>query len=259
MRTSKELSPNQDTYKELRRKLKRRLRDLKKRGFTPSRAFKEEWTGDMPDKVKSSLLNKMKNVLENIYKYVRYYDPLTEKYISGLERRKQEKSESARKAAETRRERARERDKYWEEYDESFDYDTSEEYLNALPEEKLQAIQLVEEMLDEWSTSPDWTPELQALKQEDHDTIANVFKGARNTLGDDVVAENIINNQFELLPLLNEALYESGNKYKLFSGSGREGIRKAIDRITAIIYGRPLTVAESKKLAELSERTNESE
>ena len=260
MSKKNKLTPNQDKYKELRRRLKRRLSDLKKRGMTPNKAFSEEWVStEFPENLNKRLLKKMQQALDNIYKYVRYYDPLKEVYISGEERRKQERSEAVRKAWETRRENARRTDQYWEDYENNFGYSTDEEYLNGLLEEALQAIQVVEEMLDDWSPNTGWTNELQALKQEDHDTVLNIFNGARNALGDDVVARNIIDNQAELLPLLNEVLYDSGDKYKLFSGSGREGMRKAIGRIMYILYGRPLTVEESIRLTEISEGINESE
>lgn len=259
MSKKKKLTPNQDKYKELQKRLKRKLRDVKKRGFTPNSAFDENILNELPKRVTEASLKKLQEIRENIYDYLRYYSPLREVYISGTERKKQEQVESARKAAETRRENARRTDKFWEDYEDQFGYDYSKGYLESLPEESLQAIQQIEEILDEWSPNSNWNSELQALKQEDKDTIKNVFDGARQSLGDDVVARNIINNQTELLSILNNALYDSGNKYKVFSGSGREGMRKAIERITAILYGRPLTVQESINITSISENLNESE
>ena len=43
MSKKNKLTPNQDKYKELQKRLKRKLRDVKKRGFTPNRAMREEW------------------------------------------------------------------------------------------------------------------------------------------------------------------------------------------------------------------------
>ena len=65
MSKKNKLTPNQDKYKELRRRLKRKLRDVKKRGMTPNRAFNEEWLGDeIPDKVRKSTLEKMQKALK---------------------------------------------------------------------------------------------------------------------------------------------------------------------------------------------------
>ena len=65
MSKKNKLTPNQDKYKELRRRLKRKLRDVKKRGMTPNRAFNEEWLGDeIPEKVRKPMLEKMEKALK---------------------------------------------------------------------------------------------------------------------------------------------------------------------------------------------------
>ena len=246
-----------DTYKELQKRLKRRLRDLKKRGFTPNRAMNEEWlSSEFPTRITQSKIEKFQEAYKNIYDYVKYYNPITEEYISGTERRKQERSIAARKGAETRRQRALERDRFWEEYDDNFGYDYSQEYLDSMPEEALQILSEIEGMVDEWSPSESWSSELTSLKMEDRETLKSVFQGARDALGDTQLVNNIKSHEYELLSLLNQILYESGSKYRLM---GRDGVQFAIQRVRDIFYGQASTVRESMELSELAERINESE
>ena len=49
----------------------------------------------------------------------------------------------------------------------------------------------------------------------------------------------------------------SGSTYKEYSA--REGVQIDIQKFTEILYGRPLTVAESKDISDMMERMNEGE
>lgn len=258
MSKKNKLTPNQDKYKELRRRLKRRLSDLKKRGMTPNKAFDEEWVStEIPEKPNKRLLKKMQQALDNIYKYVRYYDPLKEVYISGEERRIEERAEAARKGWEKRRENAKQLDLYW--YGSGTNEENAKEYLESLPDETDATFNTIKELIDNWSADAKWDDELQTIKREDRDQLKSVFDGAIAELGQEQVIRNVAKNKNEIIALVSEVLFESGNKFKIFSGSGREGVRKAIDKLATLFWGRPLTVQESKKLAELAESLNESQ
>lgn len=254
MSKKNKLTPNQDKYKELRRRLKRRLSDLKKRGMTPNKAFKENWVSEeIPEKVNKSLLEKMQKALKNIYQYVRYYDPLKEVYISGEERRKQERSEASRKGWERRRETAMKIDQFWEEFDnEQEQYN----YFHNLPDEETMILDQVEEMILNWEASPTWSNELKEIKREDRNLLKSIFDGAVNELGRTQVAHNISGRSEELLQYVNDVLYASGDKFKR---SGRDGVMNRIQQIRDILYARSSTVEESIELTRLAERLNEGE
>lgn len=257
MARKNKLTPNQDTYKELRRRLKRKLRDLKKRGMTPNRAFNEEWLGnEIPDKVRKATLEKMRKALKNIYEFVRYYDPLKEKYISGVERRKQERAEAARKGWEKRREDAMKIDQFWEDFDEYRDVYESYEYWGSLPNEEMLILEEVEHQILTWEASPTWSEELKAIKREDRNLLKSILDGAINELGRTQVAHNIKGRSEELLQYVNDVLYSSGDKFKR---SGRDGVMNRIQQIRDILYGRPSTVEESIELTRLAESLNEGE
>ena len=226
--------------------------------MTPNRAFNEEWLGDeIPDKVRKPMLEKMEKALKNIYDFVRYYDPLKEVYISGEERRKQERAEAARKGWEKRRENAKPLDLFW--YGSGTNQENAQEYMESLPDETVATFNTIKELIDNWSADAKWDDELQTIKREDRDQLKSVFEGAIAELGQEQVIRNVAKNKTLIIQLVSEVLFESGNKFKIFSGSGREGVRKAIDKLATLFWGRPLTVEESKKLSSLTERLNESE
>lgn len=261
MSKKKKLTPNQDKYKELQRRLKRKLRDVKKRGFTPNRAMKEEWLNpEVPKGITKRQIEKLQSALSNIYDYVRYYNPLTDQYISGTERRKQERSEASRKSWETRRENIRrakeERDRFWDEYYDVMEQGDYEGYFDDVPDESELILDQVKSMINSWQPDPRWSNQLTSIKQEDVNILDSILMGAIGEQGTVQVARNINENGTELLQLINQILYESGNKFKL---SGREGVRYSIQRVRDIIYGRASTVRESIELTELAEKLNESE
>ena len=255
MSKKKKLTPNQDKYKELQKRLKRRLRDVKKRGFTPNRAIKEEWlNGEIPKGIRKAQLEKIEKVIENIYQYVKYYDPLKEIYISGEERRKQERAEAVRKGWEVRRENIRrakeEIDKFW--------YDFDEEYtpFEQLPKEEELILDQIESLLRNWQPDPQWSDYFSRLKSEDVDLLSNVYHGAIDSLGRTQVARNANAHAEELLRIINEILYYIGTKHTV---SSLDSGRSKIQRVRDILYGNVSTVGESIELTELSERLNESE
>ena len=254
MSKKNKLTPNQDKYKELRRRLKRKLRDVKKRGMTPNRAFNEEWLGDeIPEKVRKSTLEKMQKALKNIYEFVRYYDPLKEVYISGVERRKQERSEASRKGVKKRREDAMKIDQFWDDFDNEQE---QRDYFNSIPYEEDLILRQAEDLINNWQPDPRWSPELQAIKREDRNLLKSVLDGAIADLGRTQVARNVNKHAEEFLSLVNEILYVSGSKYK---DTGREGVRYAIQRVRDILYDSASTVRESIELTELAEQLNEGE
>lgn len=245
----KELTDLQKEYKDLANKLKRKIKDINKRGYVIS--FPEI------KKITKKTIEKLEEVRENIYKYAKYYDPLSETYISGEERRKQEKEIAARKGWETRR--RKEALKYYEENrkPESFAelVDKSREE-HGMPSEARKIMMEVLDWIDTWSPSPIWSNELQALKQEDHDKLSNLVHGAIDEFGLDQCIRNIKEKASRFRALCQDILYLSGSKYK---EEGREGVRVALNEISSIIKGRPLTVQEAMDIEDIGAELNESE
>lgn len=266
---AKKPTANQTAYMELVAEIKRKFKRIGKRGYVPlDNIYKEE----TPKYVQQKQLNKLKNIVENIYQFAKYYNPLTDKYIVGTERRKQERAEAARKGWETRRENeAKRRAEEIEREQREKGYDnggvTEEEIKRkarkqaedeqGLPRETEVAFQRIQDMIDNWSPSSLWSEELKRIKTNDRNTLKSVLDGAISSLGKEQVIRNCIDNEYELIGIVQRVLYTSGSQYKDYSA--REGVQIDIQKFTEILYGRPLTVAESKDITDMMERMNEGE
>lgn len=228
---------NKQQYEDLVRKIEKRFKDIGKRGFEP---LDNIYGKETPKRVLQKHLNKLENIVKNIYKFARYYDPIKDKFISGEERRKQERASAARKGWEKRRQR--------------------EEKTEDIPRETDLVLRQIEELINSWSPSSQWSAELQAIKAEDRNTLKSVLEGAIARLGRETVAMNCLNSEIEVIDIVNRVLYESGDNFRRYGiNSGREGVQRDIIRFRAIIEGRPLTVREAMETTEWMEESNEGE
>ena len=273
---AKKPTANQTAYMELVAEIKRKFKRIGKRGYVPlDNIYKKE----TPKRVLQKQLTKLKNVAENIYQFAKYYDPLKDSYIIGTERRKQERAEASRKGWETRRaneakKRAEELAKEQIEAEKAKqeqkqkDSGINEEEIRrkakkqaeeeqGLPRETEVAFQQIEDLINNWSESILWSEELKRIKRADRNTLKSVLDGAINSLGREQVIRNCVNHERDLIDIVNRVLYGSGSKYKEYSA--REGVQIDINKFTEILYGRPLTVAESKDISDMMERMNEGE
>ena len=273
---AKKPTANQTAYMELVAEIKRKFKRIGKRGYVPlDNIYKEE----TPKRVLQKQLTKLKNVAENIYQFAKYYDPLKDSYIIGTERRKQERAEASRKGWETRRaneakRRAEELAKEQIEAEKAKqeqgqkDSGINEEDIRrkarkqaedeqGLPREAEVAFEQIKSLIDNWAPSSLWSEELKRIKTNDRNQLKSTFEGAINSLGREQVVRNCLNHETELIDIVHRVLYLSGSTYKDYSA--REGVQIDIRKFTEIIWGRPLTVAESKEVSEMMERLNEGE
>ena len=293
---AKKPKTNREAYMDLVSEIKRKFKDIGNRGYVPlDNIYKEE----TPKHVLQKQLTKLKNVVENIYQFAKFYDALEDKYILGTERRKQERSEAAYKGWKTRRAneakrrteellrqaqaqaepvsnepteqlesepmadhyeelRKQDRENYEKELErrrQAFQQTMQEMQLKAETEFVLSNI---EELVDRWDESLVWSESLKSVKRVDVDTLKNVLEGTIKSLGREQVALNCLNNQTELMEIVTRVLYASGDTYKQYGiDSGRSGVQRDIAKFKEIIYGRKLTVEESKEISEMMERFNE--
>ena len=273
---AKKPTANQTAYMELVAEIKRKFKNISKRGYVPlDNVYKDE----TPKRVLQKQLTKLKNIAENIYQFAKYYDPLKDSYIVGTERRKQEYSEAARKGWETRRaneakRRAEEIAKQQIEEEKAKqeqgqeDGGVNEEEIKrkarkqaedeqGLPRETEVAFEQIQSLINNWTPSSLWSEELKRIKTNDRNQLKSAFEGAINSLGREQVIRNYVNHESELIDIVHRVLYTSGSTYKDYSA--REGVQIDIRKFIEIIYGRPLTVAESKDINDMMERLNEGE
>lgn len=218
------------------RNLKRRVKTKEKRGYSVSKNV-------IPKKPKvirpESIQNLKKRTGEYIAKRSIYVSPTGT--IRGEVRLKQERSEAAKKGAETRR---NDLYKWW---NEEPSYEPSDELYLILNN-------LVEDF-ESWTPSDYWSKELADYKRRDRDRGWGILQGAINELGETVVAENAKKHALRLTELENKILYESGNEYKEDARTGE--INNALNEFNELLRGRALTRQESIVLtseAEMTER-----
>lgn len=273
-------------YKALLNKLKRKARDVNKRGYT----IPEDLIPEMPKKRFQKYLQELKERVENIYDYVYYVKQETGEYFTGLQRRGQERREAAQKATKTRQRNENirrieqfERDfkKFYEENREAIeegDYlripednknlrnrpenvfkqprKPTQEELDTLPHEAEIILDRIYSEIEKWQPDPRWSSELENIKRDDTNQLRSVIDGAINQLGREQVIRNLAANAEEFEALCMEIMYVSGSaRVEL----GREGVRIDLVKITQFVWGRSLTVEESQILQHQAEMYNEYE
>lgn len=244
-----------EAQKQLEREVKKNLRRIKrfiksaeKRGYT----FSESAIPSLPKKITEKTLQRFEAIRpQQLYKKSVYVSPTGTK-VKGTKRRTEERSISAKKAAETRKRFYEERKyKYDTTPDESFYIDSSGEYfIDYAPDVTTLVLDTVKSMIDNWTPDSRWSKELAKLKEHDVNILRNILNSAIAELGERQVALNCENHAEEIITIANQVLYESGNSFKQ---TGRDGMQVQIQRFAAIIRGKPLTVSESIELTSLAE------
>ena len=289
-KSTSNLTPKQKEYdkqyKALVNKLKRKAKDINKRGYT----IPEDLIPEMPKKRFQKYLQELKERVENIYEYVYYVKQETGEYFTGLQRRGQERREAAQKAVQKRKRNENiraieqfERDfkKFYEENREAIeegDYlripednrnlrnrpenvfkpprKPTQEELDTLPHEAEIILDRIYSEIERWQPDPRWSSQLENIKRDDTNQLRSVIDGAINQLGREQVIRNLAANAEEFEALCMEIMYVSGSaRVEL----GREGVRIDLVKITQFVWGRSLTVEESQILQHQAEMYNEYE
>ena len=260
MAKKEKLTDLQREYKDLANKLKRKIKDINKRGYVIT----------MPEvkRVTKRTIDKLKEIQENIYAYAKYYDPILNKYVSGEVRRKQERIIAAKKGWEKRR--MNEAIRYFEEHpmtDEKFkdlvgkrreaqsgERNAKLTGIEAYPNEALEILRKVNKMIEDWQPLPEWSAWLSSLKRQDRNALKAIIDGAINEFGWKQCAKNIKAEATWFFNLSEHILYESESRK---GGSSRDEIRRDLIEVATIIRGRALTVEESIDITDLEEELNE--
>ena len=232
-KSQEQLNLEQEVKKEQQR-IKRRVRDLKRKGYTVS----EKAVPEIP-----------KNITEKtLYRFQTQYtsSKILEKSVftnpqgvtvSGTQHFKEALSERSKKAAQTRKQ-------YYK-----------REPTKVVTQQRANRIDTtldrIEDQLSEWTPNHYWSEELTKYKERDKNRVSGILQGAIEMLGREQVALNAMEKSTELNAAFDKALYESGNKY--VEDSRNNEINMAINRIATILFGGSLTPAQSEYLTSLGE------
>lgn len=252
-RTREEQLALESQVKTERQKVVRRVRDITKRGYSLPKNFIPNLPQNITD---ATLRNFQKYTVEYVYKHAVYISPEGTK-ITGTKRRKQERSEAAKKGAETRRQR------YYDSHPMS-----KKGTSKVLPKEENVVINNIQEQIsmftiedieyhiNEWLIDDKWSRELTILKNRDVNLLSETLANAINEFDRATVAKNIQDNADEIMRIISSVLYESGSKYH---DTGREGMNMKIQAFRRLITGQSLTARESLELTEYAEAVNEAQ
>lgn len=212
-----------EVKRELRR-VQRLEKSLLKRGYTLPSTF----VPPLPKKIEPGTLRKYQRIApEAAYKKAVYVSP-EGVAIKGYVRRKQERTEAARKAAQTRAE-------------------------NVIIRNAAENLRMLEYFVNQEYSKASWSEELTRLKNEDRGVLRDALQQAIAEEGREAVAKRLEEHAEEINRIVQDVLYdESGNPYR---DETQPGINRRIQKVKSLLLGKPLTVQESWALTEEGEET----
>lgn len=203
--------------KELDR-INRFIKQAEKRGFT----FSDYKQPKRPKTVTRKSVQALKRVTPTtLYAKASYYDPITQTRMTGKEgqhliRSRAQKSKRV-KVGKTK---------------------------GTPPSDVDYILANVEELLTGWQPISTWTESYANLKRKDTNTLKNILTGAINSIGREQVARNCQRQAALVKDLAFHICYGSSDfKWNTIEGD--------IAAITAIVYGRNLTVDEAKGVQDI--------
>lgn len=223
------------------RRIKRFIRSAESRGYT----FPDSVVPKLPKRVTEATIRRLDKIRPDyLYKKAVYTSPEGVK-VKGTKRRTQERSEQAKKAAETRRRRFIEA------------RNAGPGIHGEPPQEAAFALATIEEIIyviDNREIKESWWMHkrypLGLYKEQDASMLRSALAQAILDEGRDAVAARIAENAQEIGELITQALQGSGESYR---ENGREAINAIVQKFAAILRGRPLTASESLELTEQGE------
>ena len=241
-------------YRRQRNRLNRFYKSASARGYVWDKSF----TPDIPKVVTEASVRRLKKLTpESLYKKAyKIADYETGELISGEKARKQERKESARKAAETRK-----KNKLKKEINEALKTDTKGFYKEEIKTDYPLATDVIinnfMSQIDQWESKTMWSDDFKRIKEDDKNILKNIIEGAINDQGREAVALRIEENANELNGLFAEILYGSGSTEHHLQ-SGRKQVQLDLQRVASIVRGRSLTPRESLSIMSAMEE-NETE
>lgn len=223
--------------KKERKRVQQFVRRARKRGYT----FADNVVPNLPKTITEATLSRFQKLTPKyLYRKAVYTSPTGTK-VTGTERRTEERKEAAEKAKQTR-------ERFYKQKQNS-DYTAS--YIPA--DSATVILQNLIDMFEHWKPQSNWSEELKALKTRDRNRGYGIIKGAISTLGWKTVAKNAESHAEEVIYLAGRILYESGNKYRDDARAGE--IDNSLNRLSAILFNRPLSISESMEFTAQAEQT----
>lgn len=120
------------------------------------------------------------------------------------------------------------------------------------PSEVDNVLANIEEQLNRWSPSPNWTPSLAGVKENDKNIVQSMYEGALSEYGREGLAQILQSKASQINSLLGEILYASGDKEGNFK-DGNTRVNFDINLFASLLNDKPLSIHQSERLTELAE------
>ena len=120
------------------------------------------------------------------------------------------------------------------------------------PSEVDNVLANIEEQLNRWSPSPNWTPTLAGVKENDKNIVQSMYEGALSEYGREGLTQILQGKASQINSLLGEILYASGDK----EGNCKDGNTRVnfdINLFASLLNDKPLSIHHSDRLTELAE------
>lgn len=219
-------SPNEAAYAKELRRLQNFIRRAQKRGYS----FANYSLPKKPKKVTKKSVEKLKAITpKELYAKSTYYDIVTDSRVSGTEAQKLIRSRAAKKSAQTRYARHTQ---------------STKTEAGQPPNDVDDVLVYVYELIANWKPLPNWTPSFATIKERDKNTMKRMLDGAVENLGRRTAAKNCQARASDVKDLAWLICYG-------YSGEKKDTDYLAdLAALTAIVYGRNLTVKEAKDFQE---------
>lgn len=246
-RSTKKLTANQRAYAKEVKRIQNAVRRAEKRGYR----FFESVVPQTPKRITQQAIQRLKEITPNkIYDKAQYLDENTGKVVSGIEGRKLERQESARKAQETRqrkqrkqKQKAPKQEQYYPNGGDIIFSNVLEQFIARLSEPPQDFF------VNRWSKKGKKHEETIEASERAKSTLLSLTQSAIEREGKSSVGWRLEEQADEVNQLVTYILY----------GSNSSAIASACSRLATIINGGALSMQQLQDIAEQEEYNEDSE
>ena len=233
-RSSRKQTANQRAYAKELKRIKQAVKRLEKRGYS----FEKSPVPQTPKRIQQRTLQKVKELTTNkLYELAQYFDQRTGNIVSGLEGKKIESKERAKKSAETRQKRKKKDEQYYPNGGNIIFSNIVDTYISRLSEPEPPMFPYNRKM--SWQIEATLR-EMRTAKT----TLLSLINNVIDEIGKTALGWRLQERADDVDNCINTIVY---------IGSSSEAVASASRELAEIIKGSPLTMSELQDLGEQSE------
>lgn len=233
-RSSRKLTANQREYAYQVKRIKQAISRAEKRGYR----FTNDVLPQKPKRITQKEIQKLKNIKgDKLYEKATYLNQETDEVVTGIEGRKLERQESARKGAETRKRKKQKQEQYYPNGGDIIADNVVDDFISKLSEP--------EPPLFPYTTRLSWEIERTLIEMKrSKTTLLSLTYSKINEIGKSGLGWILQDNADDVDACIQTIVY---------IGSSAEAVLSACMELAQIINGTPLTMQQKQDLAEQEE------